>query len=81
MGKTYIEQSFEENGSDGAMDVLNKRIAGWTEQREMYTTAAPGLSLFRREEPTEQVSGMYEPSICLAVQVAWMRQVQDLGRV
>ncbi|WP_281276051.1 AraC family transcriptional regulator [Geomonas edaphica] len=52
------------------MTALSRRIAEWTEQKERYITAIPGLSLFRREEPTEPVSGMYEPSICLAVQGA-----------
>jgi DNA-binding transcriptional LysR family regulator len=31
----------------------------------LFTTAIPGLSLFRRTEPTEPISGMYEPSVCL----------------
>lgn len=47
---------------------LSAGIARWTEQGEMHTSAVPGLALFRREEPTEPVSGMYEPSICMAVQ-------------
>ena len=36
----------------------------------MHTTAVPGLSLFRRNEPTEPTSGMYEPSVCLVAQGA-----------
>lgn len=54
----------------GAINTLNKSIARWTEQGEMHITAVPGLSLFRREAPTEPISGMYEPSICMAVQGA-----------
>ncbi|BDV42160.1 AraC family transcriptional regulator [Geotalea uraniireducens] len=60
--------------SDTAFDVavtaLRDCIARWTEGGEQYVTAVPGLSLFRRIEPTEPVSGMYEPSICLVVQGA-----------
>lgn len=70
MGKLHTERDLENNCPDGAMDRLSKIIAEWTEPGEMHTTAVPGLSLFRREEPTEPVSGMYEPSICLAVQGA-----------
>ena len=40
-------------------------IARWTESGELFTTAIPGQSLFRRTEPTEPISGMYEPSVCL----------------
>ena len=70
MGKTWIAKDFGGNGADEAMAVLSRRLAEWTEQKERYITAVPGLSFFRREEPTEPVSGMYEPSICLAVQGA-----------
>ena len=48
--------------------VLTEQIARLTEYGELHTTAVPGLSLFRRNEPTEPISGMYEPSICMVVQ-------------
>jgi AraC-like DNA-binding protein len=53
-----------------ALESLRKSLARWTEQGELYATAIPGLSLFRREEPTEPISGMYEPSICMVAQGA-----------
>jgi AraC-like DNA-binding protein len=53
-----------------ALEALGKSIARWTEKGEQHTTAVPGLSLFRRDEPTEPISGMYEPSICLVAQGA-----------
>lgn len=53
-----------------AVDVLGKSIARCTEKGDLRTTDIPGLSLFRRDEPTEPMSGMYEPSICMAVQGA-----------
>jgi hypothetical protein len=53
-----------------AIDALGKNIAQCTEKTELYTTSVPGLSLFRRDEPTEPISGMHEPSICMAVQGA-----------
>jgi len=55
---------------EAAIESLGKRIARWTEQEERLETAVPGLGLFRREQPTEPVSGMYEPSICLIAQGA-----------
>ena len=53
-----------------AREALAQCIARWTEGGELNTTAIPGLSLFRRDEPTEPISGMYEPSICLVAQGA-----------
>jgi len=70
MKKTVTDSNIEANCLAGAIEELNKSIARWTEQGEMHTTAVPGLSLFRREEATEPISGMYEPSICLVAQGA-----------
>ena len=53
-----------------AIEALNESIARWTEKGEQHTTAIPGLSLFRREEPTEPISGLYDPSICMVAQGA-----------
>lgn len=53
-----------------AREALTRSIARWTEGGELFTTAIPGLALFRREEPTEPASGMYEPSVCLVAQGA-----------
>jgi len=52
------------------LKIIGKSIARLTEKGELHTTAIPGLSLFRRDEPTEPISGMYEPSICLVAQGA-----------
>lgn len=51
-----------------ALHALRKSIARWTEHGDQSVTAVPGLSLYRRDEPTEPTSFMYEPSICLAAQ-------------
>ena len=53
-----------------AVKALGRSIARLTEQGELHTTAVPGLSLFRRDEPTEPMTGMYEPSVCLVAQGA-----------
>ncbi len=70
MEKVAFERNVDDNGLDGAVEGLNKRIARSTEQGELHTTAIPGLSLFRRNQPSEPISGMYEPSVCLVAQGA-----------
>jgi len=60
----------KDKNPEGAIDALTRGIARWTDNVERNDTAVPGLSLFRREEPTEPATGMYEPSICMVVQGA-----------
>jgi AraC-like DNA-binding protein len=55
---------------EGALDTLGKSIARWTGKRDRFNTTIPGLSLHRREEPSEPVSIMYEPLICVVAQGA-----------
>ena len=55
---------------EAAIEALGKSIARLTDKGELHTTAVPGLSLFRRLEPTEPITGMYEPSVCLVAQGA-----------
>jgi len=70
MRKEPVEQAFEDNSMEGAIAALGKSIARCTESGDQHTTAVLGLSLFRRIEPTEPITGMYEPSICLIAQGA-----------
>lgn len=63
-------RGIEENSKGVALTALGTSIARWTEKGEQHATAVPGLSLFRRIEPTEPVTGMYEPSVCLVTQGA-----------
>jgi hypothetical protein len=51
------------------LDELGKSIARWTEHGDLET-AVPGLLLYRRDEPTEPISALYEPSICVIAQGA-----------
>ncbi|MBJ6749113.1 AraC family transcriptional regulator [Geomonas anaerohicana] len=60
-----------------AIESLRRSIARWTEQGELFETPVPGLSLFKREDVTEPVSGMYEPSVCLVAQGAKRVQLGD----
>jgi len=68
----------EKKESVSGLEDLKKSIARWTEQGELHTTAIPGLALFRRTEPSEPVTGMYEPSVCLVVQGAKHVKLGDL---
>ena len=70
MKKDDIIEVDEDSSLESAIAALRGRIARLTEKEELHTTAVPGLSLFRREEPTEPISGMYEPSVCLVAQGA-----------
>lgn len=68
--KLPVKQEFADNNGEIALEALGRSIARWTEHGELHATTIPGLSLFRRTEPTEPISGMYEPSICLIAQGA-----------
>ena len=65
-----LKQEYEPQSIRAAIDSLCRIIARLTENGELLTTAISGLSLYRKDEPTEPVSGMYEPSICLVAQGA-----------
>ncbi len=51
-------------------EILATRIARWTERVDLLATAIPGLKLYRREKPTEPMTALYEPSICVVAQGA-----------
>lgn len=70
MGNRDNSANIDNNGQDIEVAALAERIARWTDNGELHITDVPGLSLFRRDELTGPISGMYEPSICLAVQGA-----------
>jgi len=70
MRNKCVMQDVDNEGMEVALEALRKSIARCTEKGEQHTTAVPGLSLFRRDEPTEPISAMYEPSICLVGQGA-----------
>ena len=70
MMKGAVMQDIDNNSLEVAIGALGKSIARLTEKDELYTTAVPGLSLFRWIEPTEPITGMYEPSVCLVAQGA-----------
>ncbi len=60
-----VTLDIKEETMERALEALATSIARLTEEGEQHITAIPGLSLYRREERTEPMTGMYEPSICL----------------
>lgn len=58
----------QETAIDAMLLGLAERIARWAERTEDGATALPTLFLFRREAPTEPISYMLEPSVCLIAQ-------------
>ena len=70
MQKQAVKQEFENNSMEVALEALGKSIARWTEKGNQLMTAIPGLSLYRRDAPTQPTSSMQEPSICLIAQGA-----------
>ena len=53
---------------DAARAALAALIARWTEKQDRLETRIPGLLLRRYEAPTEPMSYLHEPSICLVAQ-------------
>ena len=70
MQKQAVKQAFENNCMEVALEALGKSIARWTDKGDKPVTAIPGLSLYRRDEPTQPTSIMYEPRICMIAQGA-----------
>ncbi|WP_085442003.1 AraC family transcriptional regulator [Magnetofaba australis] len=57
-------------GIEGACAELASKIAQKSVGAEVVDTPVVGLTLYRREQPSDPVSGLYEPSVCLVVQGA-----------
>jgi len=70
MKKQSSMQVFENNSIEVALETLGKSIARWTDKGDQPMTAIPGLSIYRRDEPSQPTSIMYEPRICVLAQGA-----------
>jgi len=70
MRKQAVKQDIENNGMANALETLGKSIARWTDKSDRIVTAIPGLTLYRRDEPSQPTSIMYEPRICVIAQGA-----------
>ncbi len=60
-----------------ALEALGKSIARWTAEDGPLVTTIPGLLLSRRSAPTQPISHLYEPSICLIAQGAKRVLLED----
>jgi len=65
MRKQAVKQVFENNSMEVALEALGKSIARWAVGDGPLVTAIPNLLLSRRSTPTQPMSYMYEPCICL----------------
>jgi len=64
------KQGFTQKDLNTKRGELSERIARWTEDNPHLETTIPGLRLIKYEGPTEPMSAMYEPCICLVAQGA-----------
>lgn len=53
-----------------ASNGLKTSLAHLTNSGDLFTTAIPGLSLFRQKKPTDLITTIYELSICIVAQGA-----------
>jgi AraC-like DNA-binding protein len=70
MRRQAVNQSLENNSMESALEALATSIARWTTECGRLETEISSLALARRDAPTEPISHMYEPSICLVAQGA-----------
>lgn len=77
MRKQAVKQVIENAEMETALEALGKSIARWTDKSDRVVTAIPGLMLARRNEPSEPVSIIYEPRICVIAQGAKRVQLGD----
>ncbi len=77
MRKQSGKQAPENKGMEAALETMGKSIARWTDKSDRIETAIPGLTLARRDEPSEPISILYEPRICVIAQGAKRVQLGD----
>jgi AraC-like DNA-binding protein len=70
MRQQDVKQVLENNEMGGALDTLGKAIARLTGNSDRVETAIPGLTIYRRDEPSKPTGIMYEPRICVVAQGA-----------
>ena len=77
MRKQDGRQALENKEMEIALETIGKSIARWTYKIDRIETAIPGLILARRDEPSEPISILYEPRICVIAQGAKRVQLGD----
>ena len=64
------KQGFTQKDLNTKRSELSERIVRWTEDNAHLESTIPGLRLIKYEAPTEPMSSIYEPCICLVAQGA-----------
>ncbi len=77
MRKEANKAAIENNDMKAALDSLGNSIARWTDKSDRVETTIPGLILARRAEPSEPISILYEPRVCVIAQGAKRVQLGD----
>ncbi len=70
MRNQSTQKTSENNALEAARDALRANIARWTDDDHPVVMALPGLTLYRRVEPSPPTCGLYEPGVCLVAQGA-----------
>src|SRR5262249_61122954 len=70
MHNKAFKQVTDRNSMVVALEGLGQSIAQWTDKGDQLVTAIPGLSLYRRDETTQPMRGIYETGIFLIAQGA-----------
>jgi len=77
MPKQAVKQVIENTEMEVALEALGKSIARWTDKSDRIDTEITGLTLYRRDKPSEPISIMYEPRICVVAQGAKRVLLED----
>jgi AraC-like DNA-binding protein len=77
MRKQGMNQTLENEDMDVALETLGTSLARLTGKSDRIVTAIPGLILARLEKPSEPVSIMFEPRVCMIAQGAKRVQLGD----
>lgn len=70
MRRQAYSPAIEDGGIEAALKALGNSIARLTDEADRIETAIQGLTLFRAKEPSEPVSIMYDPRVCVIAQGA-----------
>jgi AraC-like DNA-binding protein len=65
MHQQAVNQTCKNTSMNVALAALGTSIARWTDTSGLLVTAIPGVSLSRRDAPTQPTSYLYEPSLCV----------------
>jgi AraC-like DNA-binding protein len=77
MKKANRKQALKNIDMEEALETMGKSIARWTDKSDRIETPIQGLVLARRDKPSEPISILYKPRICVIAQGAKRVQLGD----